>query len=157
MPAPRGATGSVAEALRPERISVPAIGVDASLTDLGIAANGTIEVPKESRKAGWLDTSPAPGQQGPAVIAGHVDSTKGPAVFYRLSQLKAGDVIVVTRRNGSRVRFTVDGLQSYPKSSFPTEATYGPVPGPALRLITCGGSYVPSRGGYLDNVVVFAS
>lgn len=157
VPAPKGVAPAVAKSLQPVHIAVPAIGVDASLTHLGIAKNGSIQVPPHPLQAGWLDTGPAPGQRGPAVIAGHVDSTRGPAVFYRLSELKPGDPIVITRRDGSTVRFTVDGLQVYPKNRFPTAATYGPVPGPALRLITCGGAYVPSRGGYLDNVVVFAS
>ncbi len=157
VPAPAGAAVPVANGRQPVRISIPAIGVDSKLTDLGIAANGTIEVPGVPARAGWLDSSPAPGQRGPAVIAGHVDSTSGPAVFYRLSSLKAGDRINVTRRDGRVVRFTVDGVGAYPKRKFPTRATYGPVPGPALRLITCGGSYVKSEGGYLDNVVVFAT
>lgn len=157
IPAPRSVAPAVAEGLRPTRISVPAIGVDSSLADLGIAPNGTMEVPKDWGQAGWLDTSPAPGQQGPAIVAGHVDSTNGPAVFFRLRQLVVGDEIVITRRNGSRVWFTVDGVQTYLKAAFPTAETYGPVPGPALRLITCGGDFDRAEGRYRANVVVFAS
>lgn len=157
VPAPATTAASVPDALRPARITIPSIGVDSALVDLGIAADGTIQVPTEAAEAGWLGTSPAPGQQGPAVIAGHVDSKTGPAVFYELRKLVVGAPIKVTRRDGSQVTFTVDGLQNFAKSSFPTQATYGPVPGPALRLITCGGQYVKTAGGYQDNLVVFAS
>jgi len=127
------------------------------MTDLGIDGDGAIEVPSDPDQAGWLDTTPAPGQQGPAVIAAHVDSDTGPAVFYRLSSLRPGAAVVITRRDGSKVRFTVDGVRVYPQDRFPTDEVYGPVPGPALRLITCGGDYVKSHGGYQDNVVVYAS
>lgn len=144
-------------ALRPVRIRIPAIGVDATMTDLGIDNGGAIEVPSDPAQAGWLDTTPAPGQRGPTVVAGHVDSTRGPAVFYRLRELSVGDRIIVTRRNGSEVTFTVDGVRTYPKSRFPTREVYGPAPGPVLRLVTCGGDYVKSGGGYLDNVVVYSS
>ena len=157
VPAPAAAAVAVADGLKPLRIAIPAIGVDSTLTDLGIAGDGTIEVPTDYAQAGWLDTSPAPGQRGPAVVAGHVDSKQGPAVFFKLSKLSAGDAITVTRRDGSTVTFTVDGVQRFAKSAFPTAATYGPVPGPALRLITCAGAYDSSAGGYQDNVVVFAS
>ncbi len=145
------------DALRPARITIASIGVDSALVDLGIAGDGTIQVPTDAQQAGWLGTSPAPGQRGPAVIAGHVDSKTGPAVFYKLRTLAVGAPIIVTRRDGSQVTFTVDGSQNFAKSGFPTQATYGPVPGPALRLITCGGEYVKSAGGYQDNLVVFAS
>ncbi|MEP6628966.1 MAG: class F sortase [Lapillicoccus sp.] len=157
VPAPAGRAAPVSEGLRPVRISLPTIRVDAPLVDLGLAADGHVQVPARPQDAGWLTTSPAPGQQGPAVILGHVDSTTGPAVFYPLRHLAVGDPVVVTRRDGSQVRFTVDGLQQFAKTDFPTQATYGPVPGPALRLITCDGPYDRSAGGYQDNLVVFAS
>jgi len=142
---------------RPARVSIPSIGVDAPVGRLGIRGDGAIEVPDDARRTGWVTTTPAPGQQGPALIAGHVDSTTGPAVFYDLRTLEPGDAITVTREDGSTVDFTVDGLQIYPQDDFPSAAVYGPVPGPVLRLITCGGEYDASRGGYQDNVVVYAS
>ncbi len=157
VPAPSSTASAVPDALRPARITIPSIGVDSALVDLGIAGDGTIQVPTDVQQAGWLGTSPAPGQRGPAVIAGHVDSKTGPAVFFKLRTLAVGASIIVTRRDGSQVTFTVDGSQNFAKTGFPTQATYGPVPGPALRLITCGGDYVKSAGGYQDNLVVFAS
>lgn len=157
VPGPTTVAHEAPARLRPVRISIPRIGVDASMTDLGIAKDGVIEVPTDPAQAGWLDTTPAPGQQGPAVIAGHVDSLTGPAVFYELTSLHVGDPITVTRQNGSKVTFTVDGVRTYAKSAFPTREVYGPVPGPVLRLITCGGDYVKADGGYQANVVVYAS
>ncbi len=158
--APQGpaVTGSsVAPGERPQRVLVPRIGVDSTLVGLGIAADGSIEVPRDFGQAGWLDVGPAPGQRGPAVIAGHVDSRTGPAVFYRLRELRVGDAVTVQRADGRQVRFTVDDVQQYPKDRFPTDAVYGPSPGPVLRLITCGGSFDRASGHYRDNVVVYAS
>lgn len=153
-----GAAATTAPAaLRPTHLRIAAIGVDTALGDLGVAADGSVEVPSNPSLAGWFDRGPAPGQQGPAVVLGHVDSLTGPAVFARLRELRTGDPIVVTRRDGSAVTFTVDAVQTVAKDRFPTAQTYGPVPGPALRLITCGGSYDHSRGGYQANVIVFAS
>jgi sortase (surface protein transpeptidase) len=147
----------VARADRPVRIRVPSIGVDSSLVNLGIAADGSLEVPTDYQRAGWLDRSPAPGRQGPAVIAGHVDSKSGPAVFFRLADLKPGAKILVTTGDGRTVSFAVSSVERYSKRAFPTGAVYGPVPGPVLRLITCGGVFDRSVGHYRDNVVVYAS
>lgn len=127
------------------------------MIELGIADDGSVEVPGNGKQVGWVGATPAPGQQGPAVVAGHVDWSSGPAVFYELSSLEVGDEINVARRDGSTASFTVDGTRTYDKDRFPTADVYGPVPGPALRLITCGGEYDPNRGGYQDNVVVYAS
>lgn len=143
--------------VRPVRVLIPRIGVDSALVDLGIATDGTLEVPADYQRAGWLDVSPAPGQRGPAVIAGHVDSKTGPAVFYRLHELRVGDAVRVVRADGRQVSFTVDSVQQYAKRQFPTAEVYGPVPGPVLRLITCGGSFDRASGHYLDNVVAYAS
>lgn len=153
-----GSSGpAVPAAQRPVRIQAPSIGLDAVVGELGLAADGSVQVPSDPDATGWFDQGPAPGQRGPAVVLGHVDSRSGPAVFARLRDLKVGDPVVVTLRDGAQVRFTVDGTLTFAKSDFPTAATYGPVPGPALRLITCGGAYVRDRGGYQSNVVVFAS
>ncbi len=91
------------------------------------------------------------------MIAGHVDSKSGPAVFYRLRDLKSGAKIIITTGSGKTVTFTVDGVAQYAKTKFPTAAVYGPVPGPVLRLITCGGAFDRTVGHYRDNLVVYAS
>lgn len=139
------------------RIRIPAIGVDATLIPRGLSADRSLEVPRDWGVAGWFEGGPFPGESGPAVVVGHVDSTSGPAVFYRLRELHRGDVIVVWREGGSRSRFLVDSLRWFSKSAFPTELVYGVTAGPALRLITCGGAFDRSTGHYVDNLVVFAS
>jgi sortase (surface protein transpeptidase) len=140
----------------PVRIVIHAIGVNAPVIRLGLNPDGTLEVPTVFTQTGWWSGGPAPGQKGPAVIVGHVDSFRGPAVFYRLKALKRGDVIVVTRADGKTARFSVLRHIEVPKSHFPTSTVYGDVPYPGLRLITCGGSFDQSTGHYVDNVIVFA-
>jgi hypothetical protein len=142
----------------PVGLAIPAIGVDArGLVPLGRNADGSLQVPADYATAGWFTGGAVPGALGPAVIAGHVDSVTGPAVFYRLAQLRAGDEVLVRLSDGGGVRFRVDGVRHYPKLGFPTAAVYGPVPGAALRLITCGGAFDRAARSYLDNVVVYAS
>jgi Sortase domain len=141
----------------PVEVEVPAIGVRSSLVDLQLDGTGALAAPDAYDVAGWFVEGPQPGQPGPAVIAGHVDSRDGPAVFYRLAELAEGDTVVVRREGAEPVRFTVTRVEQYPKDDFPTESVYGPVPGPELRLITCGGTFDRSARRYRDNVVVYAS
>jgi hypothetical protein len=141
----------------PVRLQVPAIGVDAPLVRLGLDARGALEVPKRWEQAGWFGRTARPGERGAAVIAGHVDSTAGPAVFYRLGALRPDDAIRVRRRDGSSIAFRVRRVERWPKDRFPTARVYQPTRRPTLRLITCGGTFNPQSGHYLDNTIVFAT
>ena len=141
----------------PVRLEIPAIGVSSSLVRLGLNPDGTMQVPGDFQVAGWFTGAPQPGQLGPAVIAGHVDSRTGPAVFYRLRELHPGDEVRVVRADHRVVRFRVDALASYPKQALPDDAVYGATTTPALRLITCAGSFDRSRRSYRDNLVVSAT
>jgi hypothetical protein len=142
----------------PTRLSIPSIGVDDSLITVGLTEDGKIEVPqgKQFDKPAWLRTGPRPGQIGPAVIEGHVDSFKGPSVFHRLAGIKRGQEAQVERQDGSTVTFVVYDVRSFPKDEFPTAAVYGISPGPELRLLTCGGEFDRAAKRYLNNIVVFA-
>jgi hypothetical protein len=140
----------------PARLEIPAIGVSSSLVRLGLNADGTMQVPGDFQVAGWFTGGPQPGQLGPAVIAGHVDSRTGPAVFYRLRELHPGDQIRVVRADHRVVRFRVESLASFPKQALPDDAVFGATTTPALRLITCAGSFDWSRHSYRDNLVVSA-
>jgi sortase (surface protein transpeptidase) len=140
----------------PARIGIPAIDVDAAVIDLSKADDGTLEVPGWD-DAGWWKRGPEPGERGPAVIVGHVDSKSGPAVFYDLERLVAGDEIVVTLDDGRTVTYLVDGTKRFAKDAFPTMDVYGLTEGPELRLITCDGEFDRSTGHYVDNLVVFAT
>jgi len=145
-----GATGP------PTRVRIPKIGVDSSLESLRLDRQNELETPKDYARAGWYSDGTAPGDPGPAVIAGHVDNRRGPAVFYKLHELKAGDIVEILR-GGAWLTFHVTGTAWYAKSRFPTAQVYGPTPDAQLRLITCGGEFNPSRGSYTDNLVVYAA
>ena len=141
----------------PVRVEIPSIGVSSPLVRLGLNRDRSMEVPGNFQVAGWFTGGPQPGQLGPAVIAGHVDSRTGPAVFYRLRDLRPGDQVRVVRADHRVVSFEVDSLASYPKQALPTEAVYGATTAPVLRLITCAGSFDRSSRSYRDNLVVSAT
>ncbi|WIM98715.1 class F sortase [Actinoplanes oblitus] len=144
----------------PDRLDIPAIGVHTPVSAIGLRADGTLDVPplRSDAPAGWYRGSPTPGEPGPAIIVGHVDTARdGAAVFFRLRELKAGDSLSVRRTDRSVARFTVTKVASYPKKAFPSDEVYGTTPGPSLRLITCGGSFDRDRRSYRSNIVVFAS
>jgi sortase (surface protein transpeptidase) len=148
--------GSRSDAAAPTRVRMPAIDVDSSLVRLGVDDAGALVPPEDFAQAGWFTGSPAPGETGPAVIAGHVDSYEGPAVFFRLAELRKGDKVLVDRADGTTARFTVSSVDRYPKDRFPTDQVYGPTPRAELRLITCGGEFDRAARSYRDNVVVSA-
>jgi hypothetical protein len=140
----------------PVRLTIPAIRVATPLVRLGRERDGSMQVPADFARAGWFADGLVPGQVGPAVIAGHVDSKTGPAVFFRLRELRPGDTVRVERADGARLRFVVEQASSFPKATFPTAEVFGPAPWAALRLVTCGGDFDRARGSYRDNLVVFA-
>jgi sortase (surface protein transpeptidase) len=141
----------------PVRLQIPAIDVSTSLVKLGRLPDGSLQVPKAWDTAGWYEQGPRPGQPGPAVILGHVDSKSGPAVFYQLRTLRPGDIVRVGLADGRTLTFRVQRLQRYPKDEFPTEAVYFPTLNRELRLITCGGDFDYARHSYVDNIVVYAT
>jgi sortase (surface protein transpeptidase) len=142
----------------PVRIEIPAIGVNAPVTRLGLNPDGTVQVPPLTNHnlAGWYDRSVTPGAKGTSVILGHVDDYTGPSVFYNIKNLRKGETIDVVRADGETAVFTVDGVQKAAKTNFPTSDVYGNVPYPALRLVTCGGPFDANTGSYLDSIVVYA-
>jgi sortase (surface protein transpeptidase) len=149
--------GPLLAGARPLALTIPSIDVHSThIVGLGLAKDGSLEVPQDPSAPGWFTPGPSPGQFGPAVIAGHVDSDEGPAVFYRLGELRPGDKVKVRRRDGSTAVFVIDRVHSYQKDQFPTRAVYGNTTNRAeLRLITCGGEY-DDKLGYLGNTVAFA-
>jgi hypothetical protein len=142
--------------VEPWGVWIPRIGVTASLARLGVDDAGELEVPDRPEVAGWYVGGPRPGDVGPTVVAGHVDSRTGPAVFARLAELREGDVAHLVYRDGFVVTYRVTALQRHDKDAFPTRAVYGDTEAPALRLITCGGTFDRGEGSYRDNVVVYA-
>jgi hypothetical protein len=139
----------------PERVRIGAIGVDAELEQIDVGDGGALTPPTDFHRAGWFAKGTAPGDLGPSVIAGHVDTRAGPAVFYRLRDLKPGDTVEVVR-GPKTLTFQVTGTESFAKTAFPTTGVYGPTPVPELRLITCGGDFDDGTGHYADNLIVYA-
>ncbi|WP_170159820.1 sortase domain-containing protein [Frondihabitans australicus] len=140
----------------PTRVSIPAIGVNAGLQDLAIAADGSLNPPVGVVDAGWYAKGVVPGAVGPAVIAGHIDSTTQPGVFLHLAKLVPGDTVTVTMSSGSVETWKVSGSRAALKTAFPTSDVYGTSPTPQLRLITCGGTFNAAIGHYNENTIVFA-
>lgn len=144
-----------AEAPPPRRLVVERLGVDEPLIGLRVLRDGTLETPDDPDDVGWHRAGTAPGDNGPAVLVGHVDSYEGAAVFFRLRELQPGDRAAVTRVDGSVVEFEVYGLETVPKEGFPTDRVYGATPGPELRLVTCGGAFDRATRSYTENVVAY--
>jgi LPXTG-site transpeptidase (sortase) family protein len=140
-----------------DRITIPDIRVDAPVIPVGLDADGWVGAPppENPNLAGWYTGAVSPGENGTAVIDGHVDNQQGPAVFYGLGSLKPGDTIEVQRRDHRTAVFEIYGIQVFAKDDFPGDKVYNSTGRPELRVITCGGGF-SRQHGYDGNVVVFA-
>jgi hypothetical protein len=157
-----GLAGAVrqAPASPPVRLTIGAISVDAPVERVDVDRDGTLVPPslRQASRVGWYERGPTPGEAGNAVIVGHVDTAgHGPAVFYLLGKLKPGDAVAVTRRDGSKVVFEVDGVRRFSKHAFPADLVYGPADRSQLRLITCGGTFDRATSTYSENTVITAA
>lgn len=139
----------------PIKIRIPDLELDADMDPLEVGQNQTLNPPTSYDRTGWWRDGPEPGEKGPAVVAGHVDSYKGPAVFYRLRDLTPGGEILIDRADGTTVVFQIDRVEQHSKSNFPTEAVYKQTPDSQLRLVTCGGEFDESAGSYRDNLIIY--
>jgi Sortase domain len=152
--------GPILPASAPTALTIPAIGVRSKVGVLGLNPDQTVEVPPLGRDsyAGWYKYSPSPGQLGPSILLGHIDSAQyGPGVFFRLGALRPKDTVTITRADRTVAVFRVERVVEYPKAHFPTAEVYGNTDRAALRLITCGGRFDPSVRSYEDNIVAYAS
>ncbi|TRV73551.1 class F sortase [Streptomyces sp. 130] len=142
----------------PTRLRIPAIAVDAPFTPLSIGPSGRLDAPPPNDKnlVGWFKDGATPGELGTSIVAGHVDTTTGPAVFLQLRFLKPGATVDITRADGSVATFAVDTVETFSKADFPDDKVYADTPDAQVRLITCGGAYDRKAKDYEDNVVVFA-
>ncbi|MFJ2569150.1 class F sortase [Streptomyces halstedii] len=142
----------------PSRLSIRSIAVDAPFTPLSIGSSGQLDAPpaNDPNLVGWFKDGATPGERGTSVVAGHVDTKTGPAVFLLLSTLKAGNTVDITREDGKVASFKVDTVETFSKADFPSDRVYSDNGTAQLRLITCGGLYDKKAKDYKDNVVVFA-
>jgi LPXTG-site transpeptidase (sortase) family protein len=143
----------------PVRISIKRLGINAPIKSVGLAKDGTIQVPPADNPnlAGWYRNMSTPGEAGPAVVLGHKDTRTRSAVFSRLDEIRNGDLIEVKRQDGITAVFSVGGIEQADKKTFPTERVYGPQQNAQLHLITCGGYYNRNTGHYTDNIIVYAT
>jgi sortase (surface protein transpeptidase) len=141
----------------PVSIRIPAIGVSVSLSQLGLNADKSAQVPTKYEEPGWFKLGPTPGQMGSAVILGHVDDKQGPAVFFKVNTLKAGDTVDVSLTNGVVSHFVVRTVETYSKSAFPATKVYASQGYSALQLVTCGGKFDKATGHYESNVVAYTT
>ncbi|MEE1771329.1 class F sortase [Streptomyces sp. JV185] len=142
----------------PQRLRIPAIGVNAPFTDLSLGPTGQLNPPppNDTNLVGWYKDGVTPGERGAAIVAGHVDTMTGPAVFLQLRYLKPGAEVDITRADGSVATFKVDSVEQFSKAKFPDDRVYAETNSAQLRLITCGGPYNKTAKDYEDNVVAFA-
>jgi Sortase domain len=143
----------------PTRISIPSLGIRAKVIEVGRAADGSIATPAAdpAEATGWYRLGPTPGELGTAVIVGHVDTHSQPAVFHRLPELRKGRLIEVNREDHKVATFIVESVETFPKTSFPTDRVFDSTDRARLVLVTCGGTWVGGDIGYSDNVIVFAT
>jgi hypothetical protein len=148
---------SWAEAEAPDPVTVrsEAVDIESPMIPLGKQDDGRLEVPEDAHTAGWWTGRANPGERGPAVIVGHVDSREGPGAFWELPDLREGDVVAVDREDGTSLDWVVDRVETHPKDDFPTDDVYGATEEPTLRLITCSGFFDPQARSYDDNTIVF--
>lgn len=145
---------------RPVSLRIPSLDIATEVNPIGKNPDGTLAVPQPGPRldeAAWFDQSPSPGQPGPSIIEGHVDTESGPSVFFDLADIEPGATIEVTRKDGTVATFTVDGVRTFAKSAFPTELVYGgkDLTTPQLRLITCA-DFDPTTRHHVGNAIVFA-
>jgi sortase (surface protein transpeptidase) len=145
-----------APASEPRTLRIPSLNINASFeAPLGLAKDGSIGVPKAYDTVGWYKYGPTPGELGPSVILGHVDSYEGAAVFYHLGQLKVDDVIEIERNDGSVAVFRVIGYERVEQDAFPMDRVYGNISHAGVRLITCSGTYDKKTNSYDRNLIVY--
>ncbi len=157
LPPPPAAPLPVPKSAPPVWLDIPTIAVGADVDPLGLRSNGELDVPTRFERVGWWSGGVSPGDPGPAVLPGHVDSRRGPAVFFRLRDLGPGDEVSVRGADGVTVVYTVERSANYAKTSFPTDEVYGPTERPTLRLVTCSGRFDRSSRSYEQNLVVYAT
>jgi len=141
----------------PKVIYIPAISVRSVVGAVGLQPDGQIVVPLGTGYVSWYDRGPKPGAVGSAVIIGHVDSYKGPGVFFNLKNLRAGNNITVVLANGELLHFKVSEVAKYSKTNFPSQRVYGNHGTRSLQLITCGGEFDHQTGHYESNIVVYST
>jgi sortase A len=144
------------EGILPAKLEIPAIDVVSEVLHLGLTETGAMAVPDNGEEVSWFSHGYQPGENGRAVIAGHVDDLEGPAIFWDLYKLKAGNDIIVTE-GGKQLKFKVYKMESVPYETADLPSIFGYRSSPELVLITCSGIYDHSKGTRNERLIVYAS
>lgn len=145
----------VREGIEPNRIEIPALDIDASIENVGLLEHGQMDEPSTMEDVAWYEGGYMPGEQGSSVIAGHVDSRTGPAVFSELEDLTQGDEIIITDEKGEEKVFVVQGSESYDRNDAPLQTIFGYSYRSQLNLITCTGEFNSEAGTHDERLVVY--
>jgi LPXTG-site transpeptidase (sortase) family protein len=141
----------------PVRLLIPAIGVDAPVTVKGLQPDAVMDVPDGPEDVAWYNFTARPGMGGNAVLSGHLDyHNYGTAVFWRLKELREGDIVEVRLADGSVLRYRVFLKLSYDARMAPVSEIVGPTSKEVVTLITCGGTFDSGSRNYSDRLVVRA-
>ena len=143
------------EGITPSRVQIPSMEIDTNIIPVGLKENGEMEVPEETEVVGWYDRGVKVGAKGNAVLAGHVDSKEGPAIFFYLKNIEIGEKIIVTDEKGTERTFEVKSKKSYPSDKAPIEKIFGPSDKRNLNVITCTGTFNHDQHLYPDRLVVY--
>lgn len=155
-PAPKSeAKTEAVETFIPNHLKIPAIDVNAKIEVVGKDAKGRMDVPKQTDQVGWYRYGAKANQTGNVILAGHLDDTSGPAVFYDLAKVKRGQRIEVSAKTGEQVSYVVTNVKSYPVDQAPVGSIFGATLAQRLTLITCVGTFTQSKG-YDQRLVVTA-
>jgi LPXTG-site transpeptidase (sortase) family protein len=141
----------------PQKLSIPKIGVTASVESVGLDSQNRMDVPRIADDVGWYRLGYKIGENGNAVIDGHLDKVTGkPAVFWNLSKLQSGDKIIVMDGAGKQFTYAVTQKAEYPYNNFPLQQVFGPASKPMLNLITCQGTWDKTTKNYSHRIVIYS-
>lgn len=142
----------------PTRLVIDKLQIDTTIEHVGLDETQRMDVPKRDENVAWYEYGPIPGEMGSSVLAGHYDSrTGGPAVFYDLDQLKAGDEITIYDQQGQSRTFVVSHSAYYKDAAFPIDEVFSWASDRRLNLITCAGAFDQVANNYQDRLVVYST
>ncbi len=144
------------DVVAPVRLRVPDLGLDAEVAAVSADPDGDIAVPPSPDVVAWYEYGPAPGAEGSAVLAAHVDWNGAKGLFFSLGDLSSGAPLTVVLADGREVAFQVVAVERVAKSELPRDRLFDPSGPPRLALVTCGGAFDRSQRRYQDNVIAWA-
>ena len=141
---------------KPALLVIPKINIKANVEDVGLDKHKKIDIPKNDYNVAWYELGAKPGENGKAVMAGHLDTRfGGAAVFYDLGSLTQGDTITIIDENEKQISFEVTKIEKFKDANFPIGDVFGSAEEPLLNLITCEGTFNKNTQNYSDRLVVF--